>query len=155
MLKTSLIQWGYERPTEVEGKGQAPWMGIVSGAYDPVVSITRCLLDGCRLVMWTDAGIWYMENNGIKEAAENFGVGLRLVELREVNNKNIEAIVVIFEPIPDAVQKSIYVHGIKRLPPANAYVLATDFAGEFGVLLYREDQKGERTFLWGEDYIFK
>ena len=22
-------------------------------------------------------------------------------------------------------------------------------------LLYREDQKGERTFLWGEDFIFK
>jgi hypothetical protein len=105
--------------------------------------------------MWTDAGIWYMENNDIKEAAENFGVGLRLVELREVNNKNIEAIEAIFEPIPGAVQKPIYVHGIKRLPPANAYVLTTDFAGEFGVLLYREDQKGERTFLWGEDYIFK
>ena len=140
---------------KMKGKAKFLGWGFVSGAYGPVVSITRCLLDGCRLVMWTDAGIWYMENNDIKEAAETFGVGLRLVELREVNNKNIEAIEAIFEPIPDAVQKPIYVHGIKRLPPANAYVLTTDFAGEFGVLLYREDQKGERTFLWGEDFIFK
>mgnify|MGYP003475390192 FL=1 len=102
--------------------------------------------------MWTDAGIWYMENNDIKEAAENFGVGLRLVELREVKNEKIEA---VFEPIPDADQKPIYVHGIRRMPPSNAYILATDFSGEFGILLYREDQNGERTFLWGDDYIFK
>ena len=136
----------------VKGKAKFLGWGFVSGAYGPVVSITRCLLDGCRLVMWTDAGIWYMENNDIKEAAENFGVGLRLVELREVKNERIEA---VFEPIPDAAQKPIYVHGIRRMPPANAYILATDFAGEFGILLYREDQNGERTFLWGDDYIFK
>ncbi len=136
----------------LRGKAKFLGWGFVSGAYGPVVSITRCLLDGCRLVMWTDAGIWYMENNDIKEAAENFGVGLRLVELREVKNERIEA---VFEPIPDAAQKPIYVHGIRRMPPANAYILATDFAGEFGILLYREDQNGERTFLWGDDYIFK
>jgi hypothetical protein len=41
------------------------------------------------------------------------------------------------------------------MPPANAYILATDFSGEFGILLYREDQNGERIFLWGDDYIFK
>ena len=136
----------------LRGKAKFLGWGFVSGAYGPVVSITRCLLDGCRVVMWTDAGIWYMENNDIKEAAENFGVGLRLVELREVKNERIEA---VFEPIPDAAQKPIYVHGIRRMPPANAYILATDFAGEFGILLYREDQNGERTFLWGDDYIFK
>lgn len=136
----------------LRGKAKFLGWGFVSGAYGPVVSITRCLLDGCRLVMWTDAGIWYMENNDIKEAAENFGVGLRLVELREVKNERIEA---VFEPIPDAAQKPIYVHGIRGMPPANAYILATDFAGEFGILLYREDQNGERTFLWGDDYIFK
>ena len=136
----------------LRGKAKFLGWGFVSGAYGPVVSITRCLLDGCRLVMWTDAGIWYMENNDIKEAAENFGVGLRLVELREVKNERIEA---VFEPIPDAAQKPIYVHSIRRMPPANAYILATDFAGEFGILLYREDQNGERTFLWGDDYIFK
>ena len=136
----------------LRGKAKFLGWGFVSGAYGPVVSITRCLLDGCRLVLWTDAGIWYMENNDIKEAAENFGVGLRLVELREVKNERIEA---VFEPIPDTAQKPIYVHGIRRMPPANAYILATDFAGEFGILLYREDQNGERTFLWGDDYIFK
>ena len=136
----------------LRGKAKFLGWGFVSGAYGPVVSITRCLLDGCRLVMWTDAGIWYMENNDIKEAAENFGVGLRLVELREVKNERIEA---VFEPIPDAAQKPIYVHGIRRMPPANAYILATDFAGEFGILLYKEEQNGERTFLWGDDYIFK
>jgi len=137
---------------KLKGKAKFLGWGFVSGAYGPVVSITRCLLDDCRLVMWTDAGIWYMENNDIKEAAENFGVGLRLVELREVNRNNIEAIEAIFEPIPEAAQRSIY---IRRMPPANAYVLATDFAGEFGILLYREEQNGDRTFLWGDDYIFK
>ena len=137
---------------KLQGKAKFLGWGFVSGAYGPVISITRCLLNGCKLVMWTDAGIWYMENNDIKEAAENFGVGLRLVELREVKNENIEA---VFEPIPNAEQKPIYVHGIRRMPPANAYVLATDFAGEFGILLYREDQNGERIFLWGDDYIFK
>ena len=137
---------------KLKGKAKFVGWGFVKGAYGPVVSITRCLLDGCRLVMWTDAGIWYMENNDIKEAAENFGVGLRLVELREVKNEKIEA---VFEPIPGADQKPIYVHGIRRMPPANAYILATDFSGEFGILLYREDQNGERTFLWGDDYIFK
>ena len=137
---------------KLKGKAEFLGWGFVSGAYGPVISITRCLLDGCRLVMWTDAGIWYMENNDIKEAAENFGVGLRLVELREVKNEKIEA---VFEPIPGADQKSIYVHGIRRMPPANAYILATDFSGEFGILLYREEQNGERTFLWGDDYIFK
>ena len=136
----------------MKGKAKFLGWGFVNGAYGPVVSITRCLLDGCRLVMWTDAGIWYMENNDIKEAAENFGVGLRLVELREVKNEKIEA---VFEPIPGADQKPIYVHGIRRMPPANAYILATDFSGEFDILLYREDQNGERTFLWGDDYIFK
>ena len=140
---------------KLKGKAEFLGGGFVSGAYGPVISITRCLLDGCRLVMWTDAGIWYMENNDIKEAAENFGVGLRLVELREVNRNNIEAIEAFFEPIPEAAQRSIYVHGIRRMPPANAYVLATDFAGEFGILLYSENQNGERTFLWGDDYIFK
>ena len=140
---------------KLKGKAKFLGWGFVSGAYGPVISITRCLLDGCRLVMWTDAGIWYMENNDIKEAAENFGVGLRLVELREVKNERIEAIEAIFEPTPDAGQKPIYVHGIRRMPPANAYILATDFSGEFGILLYREDQNGERTFLWGDDYIFK
>ena len=114
---------------KLKGKAEFLGWGFVSGAYGPVISITRCLLDGCRLVMWTDAGIWYMENN--------------------------EAIEAIFEPIPEAAQRSIYVHGIRRMPPANAYVLATDFAGEFGILLYREDQNGERIFLWGDDYIFK
>ena len=137
---------------KLKGKAKFLGWGFVNGAYGPVVSITRCLLDGCRLVMWTDAGIWYMENNDIKEAAENFGVGLRLVELREVKNEKIEA---VFEPIPGTDQKPIYVHGIRRMPPANAYILATDFSGEFGILLYREDQNGERTFLWGDDYIFK
>ena len=71
---------------------------------------------------------------------------------REVKNENIEA---VFEPIPNAEQKPIYVHGIRRMPPSNAYILATDFSGEFGILLYKEEQNGERTFLWGDDYIFK
>ena len=137
---------------KLKGKAKCLGWGFVNGAFGPVISITRCLLDGCRLVMWTDAGIWYAESDDIKETAEKFGVGLRLTEIRVVGNECVEA---IFEPIPDAEQKPIYVGRIRRMPPANAYILATDFSGEFGVMLYREDQHGERTFLWGDDYIFK
>ena len=136
----------------LRGKAKYLGWGFVDGAYGPVVSITRCLLDGCRLVMWTNSGGWYADSDDIKETAEKFGVGLRLIEIRELENERIEA---IFEPIPDAEPKPIYVNGIKRMPPVNAYILATDFAGEFGVVLYREDENGERTFLWGDDFIFK
>ena len=136
----------------LSGKAKCLGWGFIDGSFGPVISITRCLIDGYRLIMWTDAGIWYAENNDIKEAAENYGVGLRLVEVREVEDEKVEA---VFEPIPEAKPKPIYVNGIKRMPPAHAYILATDFSGEFGILLYREEQNGERTFLWGDDYIFK
>ena len=103
-------------------------------------------------MMQTDAGVWYAANDDIKNAVENYGIGLRLTEKRVVENNVVEA---VFEPVPDAMQKPVYVNGIGRMPPANAYVLATDFAGEFDILLYREDSDGERTLLWGDDYIFK
>lgn len=135
-------------------KGKAKYLGwgSLDGATGPYVSITRCLLDGCRLIMWTNAGIWYLDNNDIKNAAENFGVGLRLVDIYEVGDEDIEA---VFEPVPEAQPRFIYVNGRKRMTPANAYVLATDFAGEFGVAIYRENAQGERTWLWSGDYFDK
>ena len=137
---------------KLRGKAKYFGWGYVHGADGPFVSITRCLLDGCRLVMWTDAGVWYAENDVIKNAAENFGVGLRLVKVYALDDYKIEA---VFEPIPDALPRFIYVDRGRRMPPANAYILATDFGGEFCIMLYREYTDGNRIFLWGEDYIIK
>lgn len=141
-----------ELRNKLRGKAKCLGWGYVDGAYGPVISITRCLLDGCKLVMQTDAGVWYAVNDDIKNAAENYGIGLRLTEKRVAENDIVEA---VFEPEPEAEQKFVFVNGIRRLPPANAYVLATDFAGEFSLLLYREDARGERILLWGDDYIYK
>jgi len=91
---------------KLRGKAKYFGWGSVHGADGPFVSITRCLLDDCRLVMWTDAGVWYAENNVIKNAAENFGVGLRLIKVYSLDDYHIEA---VFEPIPDAPQRFIYV----------------------------------------------
>lgn len=109
-------------------------------------------MDGARLVMRTDAGIWYAENNDIRNEEENYGSGLRVIDVRLVDNGYVEA---IMEPIPEAKPRPVYVNGIRRMPPANTYILATDFAGEFGLVLYREGIDGERLFLWGDDFIFK
>ena len=68
---------------KIKGKAKFLGWGFVSGAYGPVVSITRCLLDGCRLVMWTDVGIWYMENNDIKDAA-----GVKEILIQTVSGTN-------------------------------------------------------------------
>lgn len=70
---------------KLRGKTHYLGWGFVEGAYGPVVTITRCLLDGCKLV------------GG----------------------------------------------------------LATNFSVEFGVVLYIKTQPGERTLLWGDDFICK
>ncbi len=127
-------------------------MGHIDGAWGPVISITRQLLDGYRLIMRTDAGVWYAYNDDIKKAVENYGCGLRVLEIREIEDENIE---VVFEGLPEESPKEIYVNGIRKMSPANSYILATDFAGEFYMRLYIENINGTRTFLWGDGWIDK
>lgn len=136
----------------MKGKAKFLGWGCVEGAEGPIVSITRCLLDGCRLVVRTDAGAAYAENNDIRNAAENFGVGLKLVDVHAIDDYDVEA---IFEPVPEAKPRFIHVGVGRRMSPSNAYILATDFGGEFYIMLYREDADGNRIFLWGDDYICK
>lgn len=141
-----------KKTVTMKGKAKFLGWGNIEGADGIFVSITRCLLDGCRLVVRTNASVAYAENNTIKNVQENYGVGLRLIEVHALNDDDIEA---VFEPLPDAPPRFVNVNRGKQMPPANAYVLATDFAGEFWVELFREDADGNRTLLWGEDYIDK
>ena len=135
-------------------KGKAKFLGWGNSkeADGVFVSITRCLLDGCRLIVQTNASVSYAYNGIFKNVAENYGVGLRLIDIYELNDYEIEA---VFEPVPDAQPRHVYVNRGKQMPPANAYILATDFIGEFWISLYREDADGNRTFIWGDDYIIK
>lgn len=141
-----------EEKKQLKGKAKLLGWGNSEEADGVFVSITRCLLDGCRLVVQTNASVAYAHNNIFKNAVENYGVGLRLIDIYELNYYEIEA---VFEPIPDAKPRYVYVNRGKQMSPANAYILATDFIGEFWVSLYREDADGNRTFLWGDDYIIK
>ena len=139
---------------ELKLKGKAKFLGWgnTEEADGVFVSITRCLLDGCRLVVQTNASVSYAYSDRLKKIAEKYGVGLRLKEVYELNDYGIEA---IFEPVPDAQPRFVHVNRGKQMSPANAYILATDFIGEFWISLYREDPNGNRTFLWGDDYINK
>ena len=136
----------------IQGKVKLLGMGHIDGAWGPVISITRQLLDGYRLIMRTDAGVWYAYNDDIKKAVENYGCGLQVLEIREIEDENIE---VVFEGLPEESPKEIYVNGIRRMSPASSYILATDFAGEFYMRLYIENINGTRTFLWGDGWIDK
>ena len=136
----------------LKGKAKFLGWGNAEEADGVFVSITRCLLDGCRLVVQTNASVSYAYSDRLKKVAENYGVGLRLKEVYELNDYDIEA---IFEPVPDAQPRFVHVNRGKQMSPANAYILATDFIGEFWISLYREAPDGNRTFLWGDDYIIK
>ena len=136
----------------LNGKAKFLGWGNTEEADGVFVSITRCILDGCRLVVQTNASVSYAYSDRLKKVAENYGVGLRLIEVYELNDDDIEA---IFEPVPDAPPRFVHVNRGKQMSPANAYILATDFIGEFWISLYREDPDGNRTFLWGDDYIIK
>ena len=136
----------------LKGKAKFLGWGNTEEADGVFVSITRCLLDGCRLVVQTNASVSYAYSDRLKKVSENYGVGLRLIEVYALNDDDIEA---IFEPVPDAQPRFVHVNRGKQMSPANAYILATDFIGEFWISLYREDPDGNRTFLWGDDYIIK
>ena len=112
------------------------------------VSITRCLLEDCRLIVRVNAGEWLAgkEYGLLKYRIDNFGVGLRLVDIYALDEEIIEA---VCEPIPDAQSSFIYVNKGRQMSPRNAYVLATEFfTFNFSISLYREDQDGYRTLIW-------
>lgn len=136
----------------LKGKAMFLGWGNTEEADGVFVSITRCILDGCRLVVQTNASVSYAYSDRLKKVAENYGVGLRLIEVYELNDYDIEA---IFEPVPDAQPRFVHVNRGKQMSPANAYILATDFIGEFWISLYREDPDGNWIFLWGDDFIIK
>ena len=136
-------------------KGRAKYLGwgFVDGAYGPVVAISRQLLDGKRLIMKSDADVWFDNyEDYMKRMIETHGCGLRVVQVHELENGEIETVI---EPVPDAPPVPVYVDGDERMPAPDQYILATEFVGEFYVGLYLEDVDGNRTFLWGDDYIFK
>ena len=69
-----------------------------------------------------------------------------MVEIRAIDDyNNIE---VIYEPISDAEPRIIYVNKGRQMSSANAFVLATDFNGDFWIKLYREDADGNRIRIW-------
>ena len=128
----------------LKGKAKFLGWGNTEEADGVFVTITRCLLDGCRLVVQTNASVSYAYSDRLKKVSGNYGVGLRLIEVYALNDNDIEA---IFEPVPDAQPRFVHVNRGKQMSPANAYILATDFIGEFWISLYREDPDGNRFFL--------
>lgn len=127
---------------------------IDNDACGPVVAIPKQLLDGYRLVMTTDAGSWYAENDDIKNVVEKYGFGLRVLSVREIENENVETIMETIDVIGEKLG-IVCIEGVKANLPDNAYILATPFAGEFSVKLETEDSNGNRNFLWADDYIYK
>lgn len=136
----------------LQDKPKCLGLNLIDGAHGPLVAIPKHLLKGLRLVMTTDAGVWYAENDRIKDTVEKYGCGLRVLSVSEVENEHVEAIMEVTEgetPYP------ICIDGVNVNLPDDAYILATPFAGEFFVKLEAEDAKGNRKFLWGDDYIYK
>lgn len=127
---------------------------IDNEACGPLVAIPKKLLDGYRLVMTTDAGSWYAENDDIKNVVEKYGFGLRVLSVREIENENVEAVMETTDLMGEK-PRTICIEGVEAELPENAYILATPFAGEFFVKLETEDSNGNREFLWADDYIYK
>ena len=93
-----------------------------------------------------------IKNDDIKNTVENCGCGLKVLSVREIENENVE---VIMEVITEETHKPLYVNGERIIPPEDVCVLVTPFAGEYSVILETENAKGNREFLWGDDYIYK
>lgn len=141
---------------ELERKGSEArflGMGPFPDAFGPVVAIPVRLLDGCRLILTTDAGEWSCEEKGIRKAVDEYSSGLRVISV-QMGESEYET-VVILEGVPKFVPKPIRVNGRLRTPAHNTYVLATPFAGEYYILLEAEDSAGNRKLLWGDDFIDK
>lgn len=120
--------------------------GHVEGAYGPVITIPRKLLDGCRLFLKASSGVRFEGFGDIKNAVEHFGCGLRVIKVLETDKNHLEAII---EPMENVEQREIYLFGEKRMPPADTYVLATDFKGDVNIHLYIEHGDGEREHVYG------
>ena len=133
----------------LKGKARYIGWGNSEGADSAFVSITKCLLEGCHLIVRADVCVSYAQNDDIKNAAENFGVGLRFVEVHATSEYSVEA---SFEPIPDAEARFVNVNKGRQMSARNAYVLATDFGGDFWIEIYREDAEGNRIRLWCGDF---
>ena len=147
-LGTDIFHVTESSPT-LRGKARFLGWGNQDGADGVFISITRSLLDGCRLVVQTDSCLSYAENDKLKNAAKEFGVGLELVDIYALDDYNVEA---IYEPIPGAKPRYIYVNKGRQMSPSNAYVLATDLNGEFCIDIFREDADGNRTRLWFAEF---
>ena len=133
---------------KLKGKVRLLGWGSHVEAAGIFVSITRCLLEDCRLIVRVNAGGWLAEKEYglLKYRIDNFGVGLRLVDIYALDEEIIGA---VCEPIPDAQPSFIYVNKGRQMSPRNAYVLATEFfTFDFSISLYREDQDGYRTLIW-------
>ena len=131
-------------------KGKVSFLGWGSHveASGIFVAITKSLLDGCKLIVRVNAGGWLAENELglLRYRIDNFGVGLRLVDIYALDEEVIEA---VCEPVPDAKPRLIYVNKGKQMAPRNAYILATEFfTFDFSIWLYRENQEGNRTLIW-------
>jgi hypothetical protein len=99
-----------------------------------------------------NAGEWLAEKEHglLKYRIDNFGVGLRLVDIYALDEEVIEA---VCEPVPDARPKFIYVNKGRQMSPGNAYVLATEFfTFDFSIQLYREDKEGNRMLIWNATF---
>ena len=136
----------------LQGKPKCLGLDLIDGACGPLIAIPKQLLKGHRLVMTTDAGVWYAENDRIKDTVEKYGCGLRVQSVSAIEHECVEA---IMEVIEGGSPNPICVDGVEVNLPADAYILATPFAGEFFVKLEAEDANGNREFLWGDDYIYK
>lgn len=55
----------------------------------------------------------------------------------------------ILEPMTNIEQREIYLYGEKCMPPADTYVLATDFKGDVNIHLYKEQVDVKRVFYFG------
>lgn len=127
---------------------------IDNEACGPLVAIPKQLLYGYRLVMTTNAGLWYAENDDIKNVVEKYGFGLHVLYVREIENENVEAVMETTDVIGEK-PGTICIEGVEANLPDNAYILATPFAGEFFVKLETEDSNGNRKLLWVDDFIYK
>lgn len=147
-----ILQVPISEAVELNGKVKFLGWGSHVEASGILVSITKRLLDGYRLIVRVNAGEWMAEkeNGLLKYRVENFGVGLRLVDIYALDEEVIEA---VCEPIPDALPRLIYVNKGRQMSPRNTYVLATEFfTFDFSIWLYREDQEGCRTLIWNATF---
>jgi hypothetical protein len=151
-FRSEMIISRLKKVMTLHGKPKCLGLDLIDGAHGPLVAIPKHLLKGLRLVLTSNAGVWYAENDKIKKTVEKYGYGLRVLSVSEVENEYVEAIMEVTE---GETPSPICIDGVEVNLPNDAYILATPFAGEFFIKLEAEDANGKRDFLWGDDYIYK